>query len=675
MAQENVDELKRQIKELESKVAYLNAQLKEDNRFGLKWIDVPEAFDAESENKIPILEEVPELAITNNDGKPTHILIEGDNYHALTCLNYTHHGKVDVIYIDPPYNTGSDGFTYKDQRFLDKYPDGVKLPANHPLRHSAWLSFMCKRLQLAQSLLKDDGIIFISIGNDELANLILLCNSIFTENFNVGIVSRIQKKGSDKGTYFSPAVDYILAFAKDKKQLGRFFEPVCADFPLIETEGPLKGEYYEASKSLYQSSLDSRPNQRYYIKCPDGSFVIPPGNVFPNEIKDGSYVKPIDNEDKCWRWTWNQYLLKKGRLVFKKTKTSPLVDEKGNTAKWNVYTKRYKFEAEEKGNVPANIIDDCINSLGTNRLSVLNLDFSFAKPCELITKLVNYTNKRKDIIVLDFFAGSGTTMDAIMQLNNKDNGTRQVILVQSPEHTYEIKNGVEKPIKGCESLYNQGLRTVTMVAHERNKRVMNGCQSNSTITEELYSLKISLNVLKKGNEVFENLVKLKESYDEKYDEIDIRVDNECIILEGKHKAAVPLSPLGNSLKYYRTTFVGANDCSQATDNDRTVLAQKAGCLLALAENTLYEQNTTDNYQIFKDKDRDVWTAVYFKEDYRPKHFNEFVDAVKALKGTKNVYIFSWGDVGSFEAYFDDDSNVQIKGIPQPILDIYKSLNS
>ena len=133
--------------------------------------------------------------------------------------------------------------------------------------------------------------------------------------------------------------------------------------------------------------------------------------------------------------------------------------------------------------------------------------------------------------------------------------------------------------------------------------------------------------------------------------------------------------IGNSLKYYRTAFVGANDCSQATDNDRTVLAQKAGCLLALAENTLYEQKTTDNYQIFKDKDRDVWTAVYFKEDYRPQYFNEFVDAVKALKGTKNVYIFSWGDVGSFDAYFDDDSNVQIKGILQPILDIYKSLNS
>ena len=133
--------------------------------------------------------------------------------------------------------------------------------------------------------------------------------------------------------------------------------------------------------------------------------------------------------------------------------------------------------------------------------------------------------------------------------------------------------------------------------------------------------------------------------------------------------------MGNSLKYYRTSFVGSNASNQATDEDKTILAQKAGCLLALAENTLYEQKTTDNYQIFKDKDKDVWTAVYFKEDVRPKFFNEFVDEVKELKGKKNVYIFSWGDVGSFESYFDDDPHALIKGIPQPILDIYKSLNS
>lgn len=672
---EETEKLYRRIKELETEVAYLNEQLKQDNRFGLHWIDVPEAFDKESENKIPILEEVPELAITTDDGKPTHILIEGDNYHALTCLNYTHHNKVDIIYIDPPYNTGNDGFTYKDKRFLDKFPDGAKLPKNHPLRHSSWLSFMKKRLELSKEILKDDGVIFISIGDDELANLIHLCNSVFDEKFSLGIISRIQKKGSDKGTYFSPAVDYILAYTKGKKVLSGFYEPVSSDFPLKETEGEYKGEFYEASKSLYQGSLDSRPNQRYYIQCPDGSLVIPPGNTFPEKKEDASFIKPKDNEDKCWRWAYDQYKKKKDRLIFKETAKSPLLNERGEQAKWNVYTKRYRFEAEEKGNVPSNIIDDCINSLGTNRLTTLGLDFSFAKPCELIQKLVSITNKSKDIIIMDFFAGSGTTMDAIIQMNDNDGGKRQTILVQYPEETFEIKNGIEKPFKGCESLYKQGIKNLTRVAWERNKRVISGYNGYTTVTTNLYKVKVTLNLLKKGNDVIENLKKLKEKESEKYDNIKMSIKDGILSLQGIKQATNPLPPLGNSIKYYHTAFIGSNSCANATDNDKTLLAQKAGCLLAIAENTLYEQKLTDYYQIFKDKNNDVWTAVYFKEDVRPKYFNAFVEDVKHLKGKKNVYIFSWGDVSSFETYFGNVQDVSLKSIPQPILDIYKSLNS
>ena len=99
-------------------------------------MNVVENFEKDVENKIPILEEVFGKAIKSRDGKPTHILIEGDNYHALTCLNYTHRNKIDIIYIDPPYNTGSDGFRYRDRRILDKYPDGSEVPKDHPFRHS-----------------------------------------------------------------------------------------------------------------------------------------------------------------------------------------------------------------------------------------------------------------------------------------------------------------------------------------------------------------------------------------------------------------------------------------------------------------------------------------------------------------------------------------------------------
>src|SRR3989338_3852653 len=148
-------------------------------RYGLVWLDVPEGFEDDVENKLPILEEVPKKAIKSKDDKPTHLLIEGDNYHALTCLNYTHKGKIDVIYIDPPYNTGSDGFKYKDKRILDKFPDGTEVPKESPLRHSYWLSFLKKRLELCVELLSDQGVIVVHIDENELFNLGLLLNEVF----------------------------------------------------------------------------------------------------------------------------------------------------------------------------------------------------------------------------------------------------------------------------------------------------------------------------------------------------------------------------------------------------------------------------------------------------------------------------------------------------------------
>ena len=179
----NVVELQKRIHELEKKLHQATVGMK-SVRYGLNWVDCPEAFDEDCENKIPVLTEVPEKAIDQKDGKPSHILIEGDNYHALQCLNFTHRGRIDVIYIDPPYNTGnagSDGFTFKDKRFLEQYPNGEKIDKNHPLRHSAWLSFMEKRLKLAKTLLRDTGVIFMSINEDEYANLKLLSDKIFDE--------------------------------------------------------------------------------------------------------------------------------------------------------------------------------------------------------------------------------------------------------------------------------------------------------------------------------------------------------------------------------------------------------------------------------------------------------------------------------------------------------------
>ena len=369
--------------------------LNKQKKYGLVWEEKPEDVEERLRDSLPVFKEVKERAIlSSSPDAPNHILIEGDNLEALTALSYTHEGKIDVIYIDPPYNTGNKDFIYNDS-FVDS-EDGY--------RHSKWLSFMNKRLKIAKRLLKDDGILFMSIGSDEIAQSVSLCNYIYGEHNQISVISRVQKKGNGKGTHFSPAVDYVLVFAKYKEKVSRFYAPNTSDFPNIEKDGERAGEFYECTKSLYQGSLDSRPNQRYYIECPDKTYIIPPGNVFPDEIRDGAYVKPLDNNDKCWRWSWDSYLKQKDLLVFKKVKKSTLLNEYGEPSFWNVYTKRYQKDAEEKGKVPPNYIDNCINSLGTNRIGELGIDFTFAKPCELLMKLLRFSNKSRNICILDFLA-------------------------------------------------------------------------------------------------------------------------------------------------------------------------------------------------------------------------------------------------------------------------------
>ena len=227
MKLETEQQYKNKIAALEDRIKQLEEQKTntiKSRKYGLNWINVPEAFDEESKNAIPILEEVKENAIKNDDGKPTHVLIEGDNYHALTCLNYSHAGKIDVIYIDPPYNTGNteeDQFVYRDDRFIEEYPNGMPVPKEHPLRHSYWLSFMSKRLRLAKNLLSNDGTLFISIDDNEQANLKLLCDEIFGESSFVTTIhvemsatQGMKVKAAQKGNIVKNA-EYILVYTKD----------------------------------------------------------------------------------------------------------------------------------------------------------------------------------------------------------------------------------------------------------------------------------------------------------------------------------------------------------------------------------------------------------------------------------------------------------------------------
>jgi len=399
-----------------------------EKKYGLVWEQHEERVDIEMQTKVPVFSEVADKEIIGDKSAPYNFLLEGDNLHSLKLLEKTHTGRINVIYIDPPYNTGGQDFTYNDE-FVDK---------TDAFRHSKWLSFMASRLELLRTLLSDDGVIFISIGEQEVANLRLLCDDLMGEDNFITIFSRQMKSGGAKGKFYTPNIDYVLAYAKDITKLPNF-KAIMTDkqievfYNKTETSGERAGEIY-GEERLFKASLDARPNQRYYIQCPDGTFAIPPGSTFPEHLVEGETVLPT-KQDKVWKWIYPRYQaeLAKNNIVFKKTKTSGLVDEHGNKSNWNIYNKLWLSEQQDKGVVPSNFITEYENRQSAAEMKDLGIDFTYAKPTNLVKYLLTIANQPKDIIVLDCFAGSGTTGHAVLKMNSEDGGSRRFILCTNNE--------------------------------------------------------------------------------------------------------------------------------------------------------------------------------------------------------------------------------------------------
>ncbi len=619
---ESVDSLKVRIRELEKEVERWKSQVK-TVRYGLNWIDVPEAFDRDAEEKIPVLEEVSEKAIEAAGplaGRPPHVIIEGDNYHALTCLNYTHRGKIDVIYIDPPYNTGSDGFTYKDKRFLTEYPDGKKVPREDPLRHSYWLSFMEKRLKLAKNLLSDKGVIFISIDDNEQANLKLLCDRIFGEGNHLATIHwRKNRKPHNAGNTMSVSYEFILVYFKNKPI------KLIQDYATMDEDE--KGKY--AIYPVLQADKKVR------------TYTFTKGVFCKGEFKRGRTTSA--KNDKCNVDVLDEPIIKNGVLQndIRVSGRFRFTDEKGKLSEamrqGNIYftkdgipkEKRYRNEEDSKVDTNWWDIEKGRNEDATEELATLfgitsdNTMFSNPKPVNLIKKILSDVTNRKKVF-LDFFAGSGTSLHAALE-SCVESDNLQCILVQAPEKTYNVINGLKIAKKGSEEAFRRGFNFITDITYERNRRVMCG-YTNA-----------------KGESV-----------------------------EG----------LGGSLKYYKTGFVGKHPSKSASDADKVELAGKAGCLIALAENTLetvaVPKAAGGFFQIYSDNaEKKRYTCIYYNGDYGrvPEFIAKIDELCKKDKRAKfAVYVFSWNSPDFFENEFDDLTNIEIKAIPKPILEIYKALN-
>ncbi|OGB55914.1 hypothetical protein A2Y27_00670 [candidate division CPR2 bacterium GWD1_39_7] len=636
-----LEEKNNQILQLSKEIEKLKSNIKKQ-RYGLVWVDVPEAFEDDVENKIPILKEEKSLAIENNDDKPTHLLIEGDNYHALTCLNYTHKGKVDVIYIDPPYNTGNDGFRYKDKRILDKYPDGTDVPKDSPYRHSYWLSFMKKRIELAKTLLTSNGVMFISIGNDEIAQLKLLCDEIFGEKDSHNIIHwKKNQKPQNASNTISESAEYVLVYFNEKPiKLVRGMKGTRTDergsfkpSPLFtfddrkrRTQTVPKGTPIEC-KVWKKGKLQAVRNKLAYLNILDEPIIK--NGILQNDVRvDGQWRKTDTNGEF-------QKVVEDNRLFVNS----------------NGFPNEKSYRDEDSKNVNTNLwLNAGYNELGKQLLDeILGQDnvFPYPKPIELIKEILRSINKQ-DAIMLDFFAGSGTSGHALLDLNREDDGKRQFILVTDNENNI-----------------------MSEVCYPRIRNVINGYDFSGKEKQVLFEKTLTLTDLKKADAILEEIDGITKENEEskRWDKISKSINDGLLKMVGEKNIEDKKGGLGNSVKFYRADFVGENNIMHSTDKDKLELAYNAGELLAIAENTLYEQKKNQYYQIFKDKDR--FTAIYFREEM--DEYDEFIEEVRGIRGKEiSVYVFSWeSDESIYE--LEDLKNVRIKTIPQPIVEIYKQI--
>lgn len=387
-----IQDLLKEIKKLKEE----NKKLKSRKKYGLVWEEEkePEQVVLDCQKKLPILKEVKNKAIITDENKPVNILIEGDNYHALQVLNYTHKGKVDVIYIDPPYNTGKSN----EWKYNDKFVDSTD-----SYKHSKWLNFMSKRLILAKNLLSSHGVIFISIDDNEQAQLKLLCDEIFGEkNFESFLW---KKKGGAGNTekIIGCLTEYILCFFKQKKED-------------IFNYRNLNREYkYQDDKGLYNLAGIEKTNLGAYERATMQFPIIDP--------KTKTQFLPSKN----MRWTIGKINAEKAILENKIH-----FDHK----KKKVYYIKRPEDYENSKNVYYNLLTD-LGSLATAKKELEDLFgnreiFDTPKPTQLIIHLLEIS-ANKNSIILDFFAGSGTTGEAVLKLNLYDKGNRKFILCSNNE--------------------------------------------------------------------------------------------------------------------------------------------------------------------------------------------------------------------------------------------------
>lgn len=420
--------------ELVTTLNEIESQLKR-KKYGLVWENHEEKIDKEIKNKIPVFEEDKTLEIKKDKSKSTNFIIEGDNLHSLYLLEKTHKNKIDLIIIDPPYNRGLNDFVY-DDNYIDK---------TDSFKHSKWISFMNKRLIIAKKLLKDNGVIFINIDDNEFAQLKLLCDDIFGEDNFISCFPWHNRTSIQNDTDISINHEYIIAYAKKRRITNRRLKSSNKDIWYDLNDFVIQPKETDSSK---YSNPDNDPRGIWKADPFDAPNIRP--NLTYEIVNPITGVKYLPPKGRCWRTEPEKYkqLLEDKRIIFGKNGTS------------KPQLKVFYNEVKLKGEIRNSWFDADTYDTSTNGkkefLSILpdKKIFNTPKPVNLYKEIIKMaiSPKVKNPIILDFFAGSGTVGQAVL----------------------EEFRGTDASFILCNSNENNICKEIT---YERIKRIINGYQN------------------------------------------------------------------------------------------------------------------------------------------------------------------------------------------------------
>ena len=607
----------------------------EPKKLGLVWEQKTERVIEDCKKKLPVLKEVEKKAIITDKNQPTNLIIEGDNYHALSVLNYTHTEKIDLIYIDPPYNTGSRDWKYNNN-FVDN---------SDPYKHSKWLSFMYERISISKRLLKEDGVICVTIDDYEMPRLWLIMEQVFGYNNHLGtVIIRNTPSGRKTKRKFALIHEYAIFFGKSNKS---FIKKELIDISKKshaykkDTDGSLY-----CPTNLRKSGIDSEAIKK------DGSFRNRYYPIYYNSItnkittiKTKSYkniitVYPIDNKNQKRIWRRGKedidLMFRSGELWGKKIKE-----------KLEIF---YKFRGGLDGQPPKSIWADSnlsASDYGSKELSeILNKreTFPYPKSKHAVIRCIKSATS-KNSVILDFFAGSGTTGHAVLEINKEDGGNRQFILCTNNENNI------------CEE-----------VTYPRIKNVIRGYRYKGTEKKTLLEEKINLNLFKKSEEFFKKIEECKLKHKEEYDSFKTEIENKQFKLIGVKKIKDKKEGLGGNLRYFKTDFIDSK--GKATDSIKKKLIKNATEMLCIKENTFEKVKITKGYKIFKNNQ--IFMGIIF-ENLNETYLSEFKNEIKKVNKSSSVYVFSLFGEGRYESEFSNLKNIKVIPVPEAIMRVYNRI--